>query len=91
MPHTMWAIGAYTSVTQRPMNHSMALNFIRSAKAPTISAGVITAKVSWKVENTVSGIVPLSESTPIPLMNALSRPPTTPFQAPPSANARLYR
>ncbi len=58
-----------------PMNHSMAENFMRSAKAPTISAGVMMAKVIWKVMNTVSGIVPLRESTPTPLMNALARPP----------------
>jgi hypothetical protein len=30
------------------MNHSMAENFMRSAKAPAISAGVMMAKVSWK-------------------------------------------
>ena len=30
------------------MNHSMAENFMRSAKAPAISAGVMMAKVIWK-------------------------------------------
>jgi hypothetical protein len=30
------------------MNHSIAENFMRSAKAPAISAGVMMAKVSWK-------------------------------------------
>ena len=45
-PHTMWAIGAYTKVSHSPMNHSTAENFIRSANAPMISAGVIAAKVS---------------------------------------------
>ena len=30
------------------MNHSMAENFMRSAKAPAISAGVMMANVSWK-------------------------------------------
>jgi len=29
------------------MNSSMAENFMRSAKAPAISAGVMIAKVSW--------------------------------------------
>ena len=31
---------------------------MRSAKAPTISAGVMMAKVIWKVMNTDSGMVP---------------------------------
>ena len=30
------------------MNHSIAENFMRSAKAPAISAGVMIAKVIWK-------------------------------------------
>jgi hypothetical protein len=37
------------------MKISIAENFIRSAKAPTISAGVMMAKVIWKVMNTASG------------------------------------
>ena len=41
----MWQTGRYTSVNQPIMNESMAENFIRSAKAPTISAGVMIAKV----------------------------------------------
>ncbi len=43
------------------MNHSRAENFMRSAKAPTISAGVMMAKVIWKVMKTVSGMVRVSE------------------------------
>ena len=35
-------------VTHRTVNRTRAENFIRSAKAPTISAGVIIAKVIWK-------------------------------------------
>ena len=35
-------------VTQSGMNSASAANFMRSAKAPTISAGVIAAKVIWK-------------------------------------------
>ena len=34
-------------VTQRRTNTITAENFMRSAKAPTISAGVIIAKVIW--------------------------------------------
>lgn len=37
------------------MKISMAENFMRSAKAPTIRAGVMIAKVIWKVMNTASG------------------------------------
>jgi hypothetical protein len=48
---------------------------MRSAKAPTMSAGVMIAKVIWKVMKTVSGIVPLSESLPTPARNALESPP----------------
>ena len=37
---------------------SMAEKRIRSAKPPTISAGVMTAKVIWKIANKVVGISP---------------------------------
>ena len=39
------------------MNHSIAENFMRSAKAPQISAGVMIAKVIWKHMKTDSGMV----------------------------------
>ena len=42
------------------MNSISAENFMRSAKAPQISAGVMMAKVIWKHMKTDSGIVPLS-------------------------------
>ena len=74
-PQTQWAIGAYTRIDQAPMNHSNAENFMRSANAPTISAGVMMAKVIWKVMNTDSGIVPLNASTPMPLRNIRLKPP----------------
>ncbi len=51
----MWAIGRYTKVSHRPVNSMMAENFMRSAKAPTMSAGVIAAKVSWKARKTNFG------------------------------------
>ena len=47
----------------RPMNQSIAENFMRSANAPVISAGVMIAKVIWNVMNTVSGIVAGSASS----------------------------
>ena len=43
--HTMWAIGKYTKVTHSGINSAMAENFMRSAIAPTIRAGVMAAKV----------------------------------------------
>ena len=55
---------------------------MRSAKAPTISAGVMTAKVIWKVVNTVSGMVPVMASTVTPARNALPSPPTKAFMGP---------
>ena len=39
------------------MNTAHAANFMRSATAPLISAGVITANVSWKALKTTTGIV----------------------------------
>src|ERR1700731_2589805 len=45
-PQTQCATGAYTKTAQSPVNHSIAENFMRSAKAPAMSAGVITANVS---------------------------------------------
>ena len=68
------------------MNQSIAENFIRSANAPVISAGVMMAKVIWKVMNTLSGIVPHSESTVIPRRKNLPRSPTS---APSPEKARL--
>ena len=44
---------------------------MRSAKAPTISAGVMIANVIWKVMKTVSGIVPDRLSTVRPARNSL--------------------
>src|SRR5213083_3072965 len=40
LPHTMCAIGKYTMRLHSTVNSSIALNFMRSAKAPEISAGV---------------------------------------------------
>jgi len=46
LPHTMCAIGAYTINDQRDKKSSIALNFILSANAPVISAGVMIANIS---------------------------------------------
>src|ERR1700677_4062671 len=55
--HTQCAIGQYTTSSQIVMKASIAENFMRSAKEPQISAGVMIAKVSWNTAYTVSGIV----------------------------------
>ncbi len=59
---------------------------MRSAKPPTTSAGVIAAKVSWNITNTVSGIPPETLSSPTPARKALDSPPMNPD---PGVNARL--
>ena len=63
---------------------------MRSAKAPTTSAGVMIANVIWNMANTVSGISPLSVFTPMPAISALPIPPSQALLAPPSPKARLY-
>src|SRR6202171_6107216 len=48
--HIQCATGQYTTISQIPMNHIIAENFIRSANEPQISAGVMIAKVAWNIE-----------------------------------------
>ena len=55
--HTQCAIGAYTTIDHSTMKMHMAENFMRSAKAPAISAGVMIANVIWNIMYTVSGMV----------------------------------
>ncbi|MNC37615.1 hypothetical protein D3C75_861850 [compost metagenome] len=74
-PQTICAIGAYTSTNQAAMNSNEALNFMRSAKPPAISAGVMMAKVSWNTANTPSGMLPTRLSWPMSSISALSSPP----------------
>ena len=52
MPHTAWASGKYTTTIQSATKASTAENFMRSAIAPTMSAGVMIANISWYMENT---------------------------------------
>src|SRR3712207_422122 len=68
----------------------MAENFMRSAKPPITSAGVITAKVSWNMTNTVSGIVPASESRVTPIKNSLLGAPISPLTPPPDPMAHRH-
>ncbi|OQC06442.1 MAG: hypothetical protein BWX79_02089 [Alphaproteobacteria bacterium ADurb.Bin100] len=79
------------------MKASTAENFMRSAKAPTISVQVMPANVAWKAANTISGMttpllnvaalakVPAALSQ-MPFMNSRSKPPMNWL---PSVNARL--
>ncbi len=54
---------------------------MRSANAPTMSAGVIAAKVSWKARKDISGIAtPLVKVSAVvslvtPARNAFEKPP----------------
>ena len=65
-----------TSPDSTSWNSSTAENFMRSAKAPTISAGVMMAKVIWKAANSVAGIVPLMLSIWIEAKNTLPKSPS---------------
>ncbi len=53
----MWAMGSYTMMDHKTMNSTMALNFMRSAKAPVINAGVMMANINWKTMKVCWGIV----------------------------------
>src|SRR5688572_26007420 len=53
---TMWANGKYTANIHRPTNSSTAENFMRSAMAPRIRAGVMIAKVNWNIAHIESEI-----------------------------------
>ena len=53
----MCAIGKYTSSDHSVVNSSMALNFMRSAKAPEISAGVMMANINWYTMKVCCGMV----------------------------------
>ena len=60
------------------MKINRAENFIRSAKAPAISAGVMMAKVIWNAEKTYSGMVGASELVllmPMPLRKTWAKEP----------------
>src|SRR5689334_6811471 len=54
--NTQCATGKYTTVAHRTMNRHQLQNLMRSAIAPEISAGVITANISWNMQNASSGI-----------------------------------
>ena len=68
------------------MNHIMAENFMRSAKAPAMIAGVMMAKVAWYIRKTFSGTVLASACVEPcrPAPNARDNEPRTLFIGPPS-------
>ncbi len=85
----MCASGSYTRVVHSREKTRNAENFIRSAKAPVMSAGVITANIAWKIMNAWCGMVaayPGYGSVPTPRRPAQASDPTN---ALPGANARL--
>src|SRR6478735_7840210 len=53
--NTQCATGKYTSTAHRPAKIIHALNFIRSAAAPEISATVIAANSAWNSANKLTG------------------------------------
>ena len=83
---TQCVIGAYTIIDQSAVNSRTETKRIRSAKPPTISAGVMIAKVSWKIAKLDSGIVPQTASSPTPAKRPLESPPMKEL---PTSKARL--
>jgi len=51
-------MGSYTNVAHSSVKRQNGPNLIRSANAPMISPGVITANIIWKTMNVWCGIVP---------------------------------
>ena len=66
--NTQCATGAYTSTSQSPRNHAHAPKRIRSAIAPVISAGVMTANINWYAMYSDGGIVSDPASTGGPVL-----------------------
>ena len=56
-PHTQCANGQYTSVLQSTINTMYVENFIRSAIAPLMRAGVMIANIIWKSMKVSCGTV----------------------------------
>src|SRR6476660_6137040 len=54
--NTQGATGKQTIVTQSQMNRVQLQNLRRSATAPEISAGVMTANISWNMQNASTGM-----------------------------------
>src|SRR5438876_12089982 len=77
-PQTQWASGSQTNVAQSTVKSRNAENFFRSANAPVMSAGVMTANIIWKSMSTWGGIVfeyASKGATPTPRSPNHSSPP----------------
>src|SRR5438445_4955534 len=87
-PQTQCATGSYTSVAQRSVNTTKALKRLRSANAPVMSAGVITANIIWKTMYASCGTVGAygPGSWPTPRSASQSRPPMIPPWSGPNAS-----
>src|SRR5215470_17938008 len=57
LPHTQCANGSYTQVVHSSPNTRKVLNFMRSANAPVINAGVKAANIPWKIIKARWGMV----------------------------------
>ena len=55
-PHTQWQKGKYTRCTQTTMKMMYGTNRTRSANAPVMRAGAMTANMPWKPAKRSSGI-----------------------------------
>jgi hypothetical protein len=91
--HTMCAIGQYTSSSQSEMKTTKALNFMRSATAPRISAGVMIANMAWNITKISSGIWRGGDAkfATVASGETLTRPSfeKSPMKLPPVPKARL--
>ena len=77
-PHAQCAIGLYTKMLHRIVKSIKPENLIRSAKAPSIKAGVITANIHWKTTKMISGMLPVVSADGVtPFSITLSKPPIT--------------
>ena len=89
---TQWATGAYTRVDHRARKSAHPANFIRSAVAPVMRAGVMMANIIWKATNASAGTVSASRPGMLPLNKPLrptrSKPPITPPWSLPKARLK---
>ena len=75
-PHTQCAIGMYTNTLHSIVNIRKPENFTRSANAPRMRAGVMTANMHWNMTKSSSGMPPVvMVSRLMPLSITLSNPP----------------
>mmetsp|Transcript_530 Transcript_530/g.2039 ORF Transcript_530/g.2039 Transcript_530/m.2039 type:complete len:210 (+) Transcript_530:612-1241(+) len=61
-PHTEWQKGKYTRCTHAAMKMRYGANIMRSANAPVISAGAMTANMPWNSAKARPGMGPVSPS-----------------------------